>query len=111
MNDPADNNWEPSAIELDMLEQRELLQVRIQHLETYSRCDAETIEQLQGRVKELERHVGELRAFVLQETKDARGLHDTAEQDDDEGFDAGFYQGRTHQCIEIRQKIDELFGA
>jgi uncharacterized coiled-coil protein SlyX len=30
------------------------LQARIQQLETYSRCDAETIEQLLGRVAELE---------------------------------------------------------
>ena len=54
MNDPADNNWEPSELEFRQHETIEKLQARIQQLETYSRCDAETIEQLQGRVAELE---------------------------------------------------------
>lgn len=33
MNDPADNNWEPSAIELDLLDQRDELKQRVAELE------------------------------------------------------------------------------
>jgi hypothetical protein len=42
----------------------EELRARIQYLETYARCDAETITQLQGRVGELENNNQKLCDFL-----------------------------------------------